>query len=267
MRKRIVVFALLSVSAASLTYLMIKTHPVLAADFHIGEKTPFVAQQVMRMFDGDGVLRHTIVSVVAEREDGSWVEDRLTSDGKPTGGKKIVFDVAAGTRTSINAPVKAKTTYKLAAEEIARATESDAGCANSMQDLGLLKTQPDRTEHTALLGIPVVKAVWEEALPVGAERTLERWLAPSLDCYPLKEVWTRKPEGQASGARTVTEVLSVKRMSPPAALFSIDAGLVEMQPSEVIRAESQHDGETCQECQLAQGELDRAYASRQTPVR
>lgn len=267
MRTRVVVLTLLSVSAASLTCLMIKTHPVLAAQFRLGEKTPFIAQQVTRMFDRDGVQRHMIVSVVAQREDGSWVEDRLTGDLQPTGGRKIVFDVSAGTRTSVFSSVKAKTTYKLTAEEIARATGSDTGCMNSMEDLGFLKTQPERTEHTTFLGIPVVKVLMEGVLPGGAERTLERWLAPSLNCYPLKEVSTRKAQGQAAGARTVTEVLSVKRISPPAALFSIDAGLVEKQPSQVIWEESQIDGETCQACQFAHGELDRAYASRQTPVR
>jgi hypothetical protein len=157
MKKRLAIL-LISIFSATCAYFVIRGNSAFAKSFQPRQSMEeFTTQEVVRMYDNSGQLRHTVVSVFAQRSDGSWVDERLSSDGKPLDGKKIVFDAAAGTRTSVQGSADAKTTYRLSPQDLAAAISAQS-CSWAMKDpLPWEKIQLEKTERTTFLQEPVTK--------------------------------------------------------------------------------------------------------------
>jgi hypothetical protein len=141
----------------------------------------FTITGVTRMAGSSGE-EMSIPTVLASRADGSSVDLRLMGDGKMAGNKAII-DLSRGQRVAVDPVSESKTTYALAPPEISRLRLNASSC--------LEQTGSERGE---ILGVEVVKVVQRPpASGNGNREEIEQWLAPALNCYPLRKTATFRP--------------------------------------------------------------------------
>jgi hypothetical protein len=250
--------------AVALATVSIARKTIAAAERSVA-RVPFVAKQVTSMYDSHGVLRHQLSSTYAIRRDGSWVELRTNADGRSIS-KRVIFDLGGKRRTTVIASTKSTTTYPLSKDELSAMTRPNGeNCSAMARDRGELKLQvPLSGAKTTLLDREVVHFLWQSrpAGSNGASESVEEWLAPSLNCYPMKEIVSKsRPHAKEKGARTVTEVLSVQLGDPDPSMFSIPPDYTEKPPSQVISEQAEQRERKASDCEFARGELDKAYYS------
>ena len=164
----------------------------------------------------------------AVRRDGSHVKVRaLPSFVGPNGQirpslrkTRVVIDVATGQRVSLDEDTASKTTYPLSTNR-AKMPYIDRGLGGNCENI------PATAETDTLLGYEVRKVVKDS--PSTGERKVrfEAWLAPALNCDPLKTVnWGARNDGPFFMLEEIV-VTSVTPGDPDAALFEIPANYVE----------------------------------------
>jgi hypothetical protein len=93
--------------------------------------------------------------------------------------------------------------------------------------------------------------------------TTQEWLAPGLDCLPLRVSAVMKNTDGSVFGRYTEEVSDIRLGEPDKSLFEVPAGLAEHSPSEVMAAEMPQRGEPCVGCKSsAVAAADANYSKR-----
>lgn len=170
----------------------------------------------------------------AAHRDGSQIMERaLPSFIGPDGNvrpslrrSRVVIDVATGQRVSLDEDTASKTTYPLNTSR-SKMPFIDRGPGGNCADI------PATAERSELLGFEVRKIVRDFPSTGKRKVRVEAWLAPALNCDPLK---IRNLGAVNNGPFFVLEeivVSSVELGEPDRSLFDVPVHYVERSPSEV----------------------------------
>ena len=214
------------------------------------------ATVVTRFYDNAGAVSATIVSLRARRSDGSLAKVReLVRD--EVSGVKLIVDTVAGQRVAVDPLTRSKTTYHLTPKGIFEHEDFRLGaCQNAGEEV------------QEIAGFEARK--FRQEISHGNSRTgprwttvVERWLAPALNCEPLR-VDSRmvSPDGTVRG-RTADEVISVTTGEPKERFFEVPE-YPEKSPSEVMAEYDRISGRgECPSCARSRSARDAAYDAAQ----
>jgi hypothetical protein len=172
-------------------------------------------------------------------------------------GVKLIVDTVAGQRVAVDPLTRSKTTYHLTPKAIFRHEDFRQGaCEKSgeeVQRIAGLEARKFRQEISH--GNPRRGSHWKTVV--------ERWLAPALNCEPLKvDSSMVSPDGTVRG-RTVDEVISVTMGEPKESLFAVPE-YPEKSPSQVMAEYDRIRGRNgCETCARSRSAQDAAYDSAQ----
>jgi hypothetical protein len=189
----------------------------------------FTATVETKMYDRSGAFKSMDVTVDAVREDGAHVFLRESINGSPVGVKSVT-DPNSATRIVVDPATESLTTYHLSKEEVSQLRNIPVDCIGA--------------EHNSILGFDVYKSTTTTSDEVG-QLQVESWLAPALNCYPLRNVAIlAKKDG--SKRRNESQAISVTKGTPDANLFNIPVSYAERPPSQVLAeaARRKNSGQT-----------------------
>jgi hypothetical protein len=212
----------------------------------------FVAHVAIERLDGRGRLGMVENLLHGERADGSFVDMRISQNSKILN-KRVLVDRSIRARVVIDPATQSITTYRIADTQ------------NLPRSSGLLPFRAGGCEATLagetqeMLGFRTVRR--QEAQRIGnAELRTESWVAPALNCFPLKVETVLSRNGNIS-AKNVYEVVSLSRGKPDPQLFAVPQQYRERAPSEVFVLASGISGKQCLICSKGVEVLDAAYQS------
>ena len=163
---------------------------------------------------GQSVPEGTRHSTVARRRDGSWSHyyTGRNADGK----EKVALEFADFARmisVRTEATTLSVTTLPLTDEDLPIYMSAIFGTCDG--------SEKQAEQRKVMLGYDVVLIATTD---IGG--TIEKWIAPALDCYSLQTIHTL---GKNRSEETVT---SVEAFDPPKFLFETPSGYVERSPKE-----------------------------------
>lgn len=85
-----------------------------------------------------------------------------------------------------------------------------------------------------IAGYRVIKSTVKRRLKDIGEFSIEKWMAPDLGCYALRQIETKTSPDGVPGAYNVHEVRSVTLGKPDPKLFEIPSHFVERSPTEIL---------------------------------
>ena len=230
--------------------------------------TPYTATTAHTKYSAStGKVLEVDVGKRAARRNGSHIMERalpsfIGPDGevRPSLRKtRVIIDVAQGQRISLDEDTTSKTTYRLNTNR-AKRPYIDRGPGGNCADI------PATTETDTMLGFEVRKIVKDFPSTDDRKVRVEAWLAPALNCDPLK---VRNLGARNNGPFFVIEeivVSSVELGEPDRSLFDVPVHYVERSPSEV-QAEYARRFSLSTEGQCDMTAVDAAYfTSRGEPI-
>jgi hypothetical protein len=217
----------------------------------MGSRLAFSVVQITEAYGDDGRQNLLETKVSAQKVDGSQAFQVARSFRNAAGGYdsiefRNVFDVTLKKHFGIDPLTRSLTTRRLLEPKIAEMSSKPV--CGSLPEAGVL------------LGYRVLKTSEERRLAANQTVTIERWVAPDLECFPLQTV-VRKFDRGTSLAQTTSRVLSANIGNPDPTLFVIPSDYVERSPSAVM-TEHVKIGKTNFDSKLAQL-ADRSYYDNQ----
>lgn len=213
----------------------------------------FSATILETRFDSNHTERYREYQIVAVRSDGSraHIYRRQTPDGRWVESRTIL-DLAAGKWYSIDPMTESVVTYPLSSTTTNSQAQADKTCA------GLTTSESDQ-----MYGYDVVRKLESRTKQDGtiASRT-DQWLAPELDCFPLR-ITRSAGAGGTPSPYTTREVLFITPGEPAPALFAIPSGYTERSPSQVLAEFHRQYPERGTAHLFTAQALDNAYFSHQ----
>jgi hypothetical protein len=162
--------------------------------------------------------------IMARRGDGSYVRrDRVDSPMGERAWKVQIFDVPNRRAMRLEPFTKSRTTFYFSdsemEEEIRTRLRLNGGTCVSMGLIGTVLSRGDRAWDN-ILGHKVTQVVnnWKYARE-------EKWVAPDLDCYPL-----RLNQFSPKGAHNEFTVTKLEEVEPPDSMFDIPPDYIEVSP-------------------------------------
>lgn len=200
-----------------------------------------------------GEFVRTVDEKYVVRSDGSNVKvrDRTAPSGTPYEVRGII-NVPLKKGVTVDTLTKSTTTVYYNDQSVAKYTTKPTCQASSDTDV--------------ILGYRVYKQVEQLPPAEGEIRRADRWAAPDLDCFVLKEILYRGSDSSSMMAGTVTEVQSIVLGDPDPSLFEIPAGYTEFSPSQAFAERARIlgiDNSKCGYCKDRDAALDSAYKFRQ----
>ncbi len=185
---------------------------------HGYQATPFLVRQAEKMFQEGSSRSDVSDETFARRGDGSW---SFSHTGRAADGSSAhvleYFDLVRMISVGTEYVTRSVMTTAVKASEIP--TYLEAGfipCSG-------LKAGYEAGPHSRILGYDTILLSESDK-----EGTDLRWVAPALDCYPLRSVY-RTTEGRHDDF----EASAVEEVEPPAILFEVPSGYVERSPKEI----------------------------------
>jgi len=177
------------------------------------QPVPFTAEVLERRLDATGTEKYRETSLSAMRGDGTTIRiiHRTFPDGK-TYEFKTIIDVVHSTRIVLDQATESRTTYPLSNRSVQLLVNSTAYCGLNLD-----------TERMTTAGYEALRQDNSTK-----KLTAVRWLAPALNCFPLKETT------QSATSTNSREVTSVRLGEPDATLFVIPDNYTERTPSQVF---------------------------------
>ena len=188
---------------------------------------PFVAEK--RVLNAPTTQATPLIhhETFARRSDGSYV--RSYEVKSPTGEKEWmveIHDLRNGRSITLEPSTKFAMTFYYSDKFMREWIETQHSCDRWSFPKGALTLQP-RGRRDMILGHEVVQAVVED--PDG-DRT-ETWVAPELDCHPLREALSSD-----DGYYQEHVVTRLEEIEPPDSIFEVPRGYVEASPKQVEAA-------------------------------
>lgn len=231
-----------------------------------GERSEFTASLVKVSYRPDGTegLRDTLT--FAAKRDGSSATLRRRAVPDGTGGIRQldladVVDLQQRRIVGIDHFTKSISTSPIPDPQFVNyRLKPDSTCTSSF----IPKVPAVSEVGGMLLGQKTLKVTQERiaSTPDGEGRmTIERWYAPDLDCFVLKEAMSSSIMGRPAG-RSTTDATSLSIGPPDAALFQIP-DYPERSPGEIFAEEARIIGQDCKACTNSGTKtLDDAYRRR-----
>jgi hypothetical protein len=192
---------------------------------------PFVAHKKIDFFPASSTIAPRSSDVVfARRSDGSYVHSYTTISPRGETGWAAEISDLAGRRFAFLEPfTKSVSTFYLTDRAITERRLAQDECRAGDQMITIGRSQSsDSGQKMIILGRRVESVVQRSEVD-----TVERLVAPELNCHPLRESVTF-PEG----GRNETRVLALEDGEPPASLFQIPTDYIERSPTEMEAAYS-----------------------------
>lgn len=210
-------------------------------------------QKVYRVSTGEKV--YTYESTYGRRSDGSSVEVRRIADPEGnTREQRVVIDLTGKRRLTLDGLTQSVTTYALSEAQVAEHRRRPA-----------CPVEP--AERDQLLGFDVVRIEERTRTGKGTGFRVEKWVAPALDCLPLRERVFVSHAGDRFELAWEAEVTSVELVEPPAEWFEIPAGYVERSPSAVLDEFRRRFPSSCSRCgERTDDILDQVYYAHQPAI-
>jgi hypothetical protein len=180
---------------------------------------PFTATVVRARFNGQNQKTSEETITKAIRSDGSTAVSvmRLFPDGKQYQ-QLMIVDIQGKRRTVIDSATESITTYTLSSKTIDMLIKQYVDCRTLAAETQLIEGYSAKHE--------VVRGAASSA-------TQDRWVAPDLDCFPLKETSTRDANDPRS-PHNETHTIAVVIGEPASSLFSIPGSYTERSPKQVL---------------------------------
>lgn len=212
-----------------------------------GAVPSYSATVAVKQFDPSGRLVRTKTIIKGERRDGSRASALEVLDSRPVG-TRSVLDPRSGRRIAVDPTTESVTTYMLSPAEV-------AGLSGPVQ---CRPGEAGAGGTGVILGFPTIKQT--HRVEAGFRSAVqESWVAPALNCLPLRVVTDVVDNGRPK-AHIVEEAVSVTLGDPDPSLFAVPDGYTERSPSEVFAEKAKRAGRPCTTCALptTQG-LDAVY--------
>ena len=194
--------------------------------FHVAlgqERAAYTAKTVEKRFSPSG-----------EETETEFITDAVRSDGSQV---KIVRKIAATKQwADVKTVIDLKSKQRFEFEPL---TESRTTTALSVRYAEYLQTKPksctegSTPQKERIHGQEVIKVQNEYNLPAGEVDRTERWLAPSLDCFPLRERFSRGSKGGPFVLKMTRDVTALIPGEPDPKLFLAPSNFKERTASEV----------------------------------
>ena len=230
-------------------------------------RTPFTAVKLIRVHDPAGILQEQDTVTIAVRSNGSYARKSIKIlPNKPKGSKELVMreirDTSSQQQISLETSTNSKQTFPINAQRLQSMTRpTDPACAANLPS----DTSVDRSPQPAsILGYPLVKLTSISSRGMG-QITVERWVAPALNCEDLKDVTTAVIASKSLKAVTTVETLSIAPGEPDLTLFEVPADAVERSPSEMLLEYAKKNNDVCTMCENGSAAIfDKNYFERRT---
>ena len=200
--------------------------------------------------DSDGTLMSQSQKVWAVRSDGSVVEPRFSTapDGQMYQ-QRIITDAAQGKRIVVDGITESITTYVLTDRAVRALRTPGGGCLNRKGE-----------EAEPVFGYATVRV----EMPL-ADKTVQEWLAPELNCVPLRSTLSKLMPDGTQRVLVRREVGDVAFGEPDAALFTAP-DWPEWSPSQVLELFRQKYGlPATAQLERTKQITDQAYQAQRTP--
>jgi hypothetical protein len=187
---------------------------------------PFVLQERELNKTANGTVTKEVDFTVARRADGSLMRSFVIKGTDSPSGEdgKVVFiwDIAAGTKSTLEPFTKSVMTQHLSSAETQDFVSSQHACGKIQG-----QTSNDSRPLSTMLGYSVIRV--EDVDNV--ERVV-RLVAPDLDCYPLeKTTWFLEPTRGGDFQDTI--VTKIELGEPQSSLFMLPSDYTERSPLQI----------------------------------
>lgn len=194
-------------------------------------KRPFTAHSRVLQFGSLQKPPHIHNEIYARRSDGSYVRrfQTVSPEGEVAWAVDIV-DVPGRKYILLEPFTKSAITFYRSEAEMQQELRAKASCAGSNSVQQALSRAGSVWD--TILGHKVVQVVERHK---GGKREVadEQWVAPELDCFPLRRsVWSE------TGSHNETEVTKIEEIEPLDSMFEPPPGFVEASPLQVEAAYS-----------------------------
>ncbi len=253
MRLRFFLFVtVLTALTAALSFRLVQTI-ALAQD-----KTALTVTVQESILDKTGGIRRTETLLFAKRSDGSSVKARSVPmpGARGPAEQRLVLDLSSAEEVFVDGLTESITTIPLSTDMVKHYSKQP-------QCKGL--ADPAET----ILGYETVKVVKHYSGGPAETVRIESWLAPALDCFELKTVYSHGSADPSSFfAVNTREAIQVTLGEPEAGLFEKPTGYIERAPSARTREFYRRYpelGSSCPDClKNNDRDADEKYYSRQT---
>jgi hypothetical protein len=207
-------------------------------------RAEFTATMSTKRYDAKGTEYANFSTIIAQRKDGSTSTFREGFQFGQTSKNASIRLVDELKEIHAYHGVKSKFTTRLSPERAQQLSAPvDSACpavAGSVQST----PQPG-----TLFGFGIMRKIQHVSESEGKTVVIENWLAPALDCLPMRKTVQLSDASGAVIHREVDEVANVALGQPTPALFTLPGDFVERSPSEVYLAEAARLGDTaCVNC-------------------
>lgn len=183
-----------------------------------GNPVAFTAEFVVKTYDAANRELSSSWDLLARRGDGSVVMMRKNVNNESAEIRRI-WNIRERRSISVDPLTRSLLTSDLSAPEIAYLAAPGANCREHNPHL------KPTGERAQILGFDTVHLSGQ---PPGADFRVDRWSAPALNCFVMREELT------SPAFRQVRSTLEVRLGEPDPSLFEIPAGYVERPPSEIM---------------------------------
>lgn len=183
-----------------------------------GAPIAFTAEFVVKTYDAANRELSSSWDLLARRGDGSVVMLRRSVNNESAGIRRI-WNTRARQSISVDPLTRSLLTSELSAPELAYLAAPGVNC---QEHNPFLKPTGERV---TILGFDTVHL---SGRPPGADFQVERWSAPALNCFVMRE------EVTSPAFRQLRSTLAVRLGEPDRSLFEVPAGYVERSPSEIM---------------------------------
>ena len=185
------------------------------------ERAAYTAKTVEKRFSSKGTETEMITDAV--RGDGSQVKIvRKIAATKQWVDVKTVIDLRSSQRAEFEPLTESKTTTPLSARYVQYLLTKPKSCGEG-----------SNFERNKIFGQDVIKVQNEYNLPSGEVDRVERWLAPSLNCFSLRERLSRGPKNGPFVLKMTRDITELRLGEPEGALFLAPPDFKERSASEV----------------------------------
>jgi hypothetical protein len=187
------------------------------------ERAAYTARTVEKRFSPSKVETETEFITDAVRSDGSQVKiTRKIAATKQWVDVKTIIDLKSKQRIELEPLTESRTTSALSARYAQYLQTKPKACAEGSS-----------LERSRIRGQEVIRVQNDYNLPSGEVDRVERWLAPALDCFPLRERFSKGPKNGPLTLKMTRDVTTLTLGDPDPLLFQAAPNFKERSASEV----------------------------------
>lgn len=249
-RKRAVLIVATALAALTGSFLIARRAKSQAVH---SPRRAFIAHGVERHFASKGDTGPVNVDHIsyARKSDGSWVQvANIESPDGEVGDLTSFVDVASSRHVDLEPFTRSAMTFYLSPSELRQEVGQSGSCPTAVSAAG--------GERERILGYDVVRLTEKNRAPNNGKEIIEAWVAPELNCYPL-----RKSGSLSDGPHNEIEVTDLTEGQPPPTMFDVPPEYVERSPSQLSAEWAARFGQEFWHDESTAKRLDQRYYAHQ----